>query len=189
MNIFKTYNVMISVFLLSALGCTHKLVSTTQKSDISPNQTLANSIAEKNNANFFTDIEFSPSSALLSDRAVFSLNEIMRIAKNEGSINEIIVLSWSDEEYPSSHLKNLSKQQRKLADSRNLSIKQYIESFKGLNVDTYNMAERPTKLSQWFNTTDNKLKSSLLSAGLSTTADSYQFLTKASHAMVLMKIE
>ena len=57
-----------------------------------------------------------------------------------------------------------------------------------MNVDTYNMAKQPSILAEWFNSTDNKLKTSLVAAGLPTTADALQYPSKKSHAVVLIKI-
>jgi hypothetical protein len=51
---------------------------------------------------------------------------------------------------------------------------------RNVNVNSYNMAERPSSFSKLFDTADSKLKNSLLEAGLSTTADKYDYASKAS---------
>jgi len=57
-------------------------------------------------------------------------------------------------------------------------------------VDTYNMAQQPNVLSKWFNTTDNKLKNTLVAAGLRTTASEPSASPhKASHALILVNAE
>ena len=100
-----------------------------------------------------------------------------------------MVLSWSDYEYPSKNLKKLPKAQIDLAQKRNRSVESYIKSLKSVDIDAYNMAEQPNALSKWFNATDNKLKNALVSAGLPTTADDTQYPSKASHSVILIKVE
>ena len=105
----------------------------------------------------------------------------------EGKFDEVIVLSWADENYPSKELGKLSKEQRNLADQRNKNIKEYLISMKDLDVKSFNMAERPSSFSNLFNTADSELKNSMLHAGLSTTADKADYASKASHSVILIK--
>jgi hypothetical protein len=51
------------------------------------------------------------------------------------------------------------------------------------------MAERPTAFSNLFNTADTKLKESMVTAGLSTTADSADYVNKASHSVIMIKVK
>ena len=150
---------------------------------------IANEAAKKVRAYNFVEVEFQPQSAELSDQAKKQISETFQKAIWDGYIDNVSVLSWSDTEYPSNDLKMLSKDDRKLAEKRNLAIKNYLISLKSVDVDTYNMAEQPSKLSKLFNTTDNQLKSSLVAAGLPTTADALQYPSKASHSLVLIKLD
>jgi hypothetical protein len=152
-------------------------------------RSISNSVAVEAKAQSFVDIEFDPGSSQLTDNAKSSLDSIIKMARHDGIIDEMIVLSWSDEEYPSKRLSKLSKSQIRLADNRNVTIERYVKSIKGMSVDSYNMAKRPDTLSKWFNTSDSKLKNSLLAAGLPTTADSNQYPSKASHSVILIKME
>ena len=64
-----------------------------------------------------------------------------------------------------------------------------MRTVKNSGISAYNMAERPSVVSRWFNTSDNKLKTSLIAAGLPTTSDSPVYSSKASHSVVFVKVE
>ena len=126
---------------------------------------VTNAAAKEVKAHNFIEINFKQASAVLTNDAASSIDAAVLQAKQRGEINQVIVLSWSDEEYPSKKRNKLSKIQSALAEKRNVAIKKHFASMKGVDVDTYNMAERPNALSKWFNTTDTKLKNSLMAAG------------------------
>ena len=151
--------------------------------------TVTNAAAVKAGAQDFVEIVFQNASSLLSDDAKESLNLIIQQTRQDEIIDRVIVLSWSDQEYPSKKLKRLPKIQKELAEKRNKAIAKYIKILKDVNIDSYNMAVRPNTLSKLFNTTDSKLKTSLLAAGLPTTSDSNQYAGKASHAVILLKVK
>ncbi|MFZ4715420.1 MAG: hypothetical protein ACOYL6_16975 [Bacteriovoracaceae bacterium] len=140
-------------------------------------------------AHNYVQIDYKEGSSHLSDDAKSSLRNVVNEAKSEGKIDEVIVLSWSDENYPSKNLNKLSKEQRGLADRRNNNVKEYLKTLNKLDVDTYNMAERPSSLSKLFNTEDTKLKTSFIRAGISTNNDSNDYATKASHSVILIKLQ
>jgi hypothetical protein len=150
---------------------------------------VSNAAANSANAYNFVEISFEPGSTGLTESAKSSLQQVVSQAKTAGKLDEAIVMSWSDEEYPAKDVKKLPKAQRDLADKRNKAVKDYVKSIQKMDVDTYNMASQPNVLSKWFNTTDAKLKNSLTAAGLPTTADSQQYPSKASHSLILIKVE
>lgn len=150
---------------------------------------VAQTVAKDSEAQDFVEIEFGRGSAALSDEAKASLTSVVSKAKLAGNIDEVIVLSWSDLEYPSKDSKALPRDQRNLAGERNRAIKSYLQSARDVDVDTYNMAEKPNTLSKWFDTSDSQLKRAFLKAGLPTSADSPQFESKASRSVILVKIE
>lgn len=84
-------------------------------------------------------------------------------------------------------MKKLSKEQRNLANQRNKNVKEYLKTMRDVDVNSYNMAERPSAFSKLFNTADSELKSSMIEAGLSTTADKADYTSKASHSVILIK--
>ncbi len=150
---------------------------------------VTHSVAQEARAHNFVEVDYKKESAVLTKSAVSSLDAAVLQAKQRGEINHVIVLSWADKEYPSKKLNHLSKTQSALAERRNLAVKKYFKTMKKVDVDTYNMAKRPNTLSKWFNTTDTKLKNSLIAAGLPTTGDELQYPSKASHSVVLIKVD
>lgn len=194
---YQKYKILISTIAFTSIAsCTHKpqkvadieepRTSFTEEED---GRQITNAAAKEVRAHNFVEINFPQLSAVLSYSATSSLDAAVQQAKQRGEINQIIVLSWSDEEYPSQKRKKLSKLQSALAEKRNVAVKKYFSSMKNIDVDTYNMAERPNTLSKLFNTADTDLKNSLMAAGLPTTADELQYPSKASHSVVLIKIE
>ncbi len=186
-----------SVALFTALGCAsspQKVATADQPprtavTEELEGRSITNAAAREVRAHNFVEIEFNPGSSVLSESAKTSLKSIIEQARVDGKIDEVIVLSWADEEYPSASLKKLSKPQTELADKRNKAVKNYVKTIRSVDVDTYNMASQPNALSKWFNTTDNRLKDSFVAAGLPTTADSPQYPSKASHSVILVKID
>jgi hypothetical protein len=170
--------------LVSIFGCTDKAPSVTEQQEH-----VTNAAAQEVVANNYVEIEYAPGSILLTDSAKSSLSSILKEARQDGKINEVIVLSWADKEYPSKDLKELPQVQRELAEKRNKNVEQYVKSMRDVAVNTYNMAERPTAFSKLFNTADSKLKETMVAAGLSTTANSDQFVNKSSHSVILVKLK
>lgn len=150
---------------------------------------LNNAAAKEVQAYNFVEINFNRASSTLTKNATSSLDAVIEQAKQQGKINQIMVLSWADQEYPSKKRGKLSYLQSSLAEKRNVAIKKYFSAIQGVDVDTYNMAERPKTLSKWFNTTDSKLKNSLMAAGLPTTSEEPQYASKASRAVIFIKVD
>lgn len=152
-------------------------------------RSITQKAASEVQAHNFVEIEFKPGSADLTDNAKTSLNKLVQDSGKAGKIDEVMVLSWSDYEYPSKNIKKLPRAQIDLAQKRNRAVENYVKSIQRVDVDAYNMAEQPNALSKWFNATDSRLKNALVAAGLPTTADDPQYPSKASHSVVLVKIE
>jgi hypothetical protein len=186
---------LILLALFSIVGCANTpqktasekhRVSSIEEAD---GETVTNAVAMKANASDFVEIKFNKKSSSLTDEAKISLNLLVKDAKQDGNIDELIVLSWSDEEYPSKNLKKLPKFQKELAEKRNRAVEAYVKSMRIIEVNTFNMAERPNTITKLFETTNSKLKNSLLAAGLPTTADPAQYASKASHSVILIKVK
>lgn len=151
---------------------------------------VTNAAANEVKAHDFVEIAFDLGSATLSLNSRNSLNALLNQSSNAGKIEEILVMSWADDELPSKDKKKLSRLQRDLASKRNSAIRDYLRAARsGVDIDTYNMAKQPNALSRMFNTTNSRLKKSLVDAGLPTTADDPQYPSKASHAVILVKVE
>jgi hypothetical protein len=184
---FMALEVAAFVTLVSCANSPHKVTQAEKKA--AEGRYVTNTTAREAEASTYVEIEYKPGSAMLTDNAKSSLNSVIEKGRQEGKIDEVIVLSWSDEEYPSKNLKNLPKAQGDLAAKRNQTVEQYVKSMRDVDVNTYNMAERPSAFSSLFNTADTKLKESMVSAGLSTTADSTDYVNKASHSVILIKVK
>ncbi|MDZ4663196.1 MAG: hypothetical protein SGJ18_16415 [Pseudomonadota bacterium] len=180
--------------LLTAMGCAGTPHKVTEAGKPKVTEELAggsptNAAAREVKAHNFVEIEFKEGSATLTESAQSSVIAVIEQARRDGDIDEVIVLSWSDEEYPSKNLSKLPKKQRELAEKRNRAVESYVKKLKSVDVDSYNMAEQPNALSKWFNSTDSRLKGAFVAAGLPTTADSPQYISKASHSVILVKVE
>lgn len=191
---FKTFITSFAFLSLASCANTPQKVSNLDKPRTSFTEKeegiqVTSAAAKEVKAHNFVEIEFKQDSAVLTKHATSLLDAAVLQAKHRGEIDQVIVLSWSDEEYPSKKLNKLSKTQNTLAEKRNTVIKKYLASMNSFDIDTYNMAERPNTLSKWFNTTDNKLKNSLMAAGLPTTGDELQYPSKASHSIILIKVD
>lgn len=150
---------------------------------------VTNAVAQEANAKNYVEIEYQKGSSVLSESAKSSLRGVVDMARRNGSIDEMIVLSWSDYKYPSENSKKLPKPQIALAEKRNSVVEDYLKSLRDVSVEKYNMAERPSSMSRWFNTSDARLKQSLVDAGLATSTDSDSMPSKISHSVILVKNE
>jgi hypothetical protein len=148
---------------------------------------ITNKAAEEMGSNYFVEVDFQPGSEALSESAKSEIDKLLKRAGNAGEVNDVKVLSWADDEFPSKRIQKLTKRQRDLAAARNHSIGFYIET-RGFDVKAYNMAERPNRAQELFKTADARLKEKMLAAGLPTTASDPQFPSKASHAVIMVSV-
>ncbi len=191
---FQKTLMMISFLNVVAIGCTGQPHRTNNESGQSVPQKIEgsgvpNAAAKEANAHNFVEIEFAQGSSDLTKNAKSSVSAVLEQARQSGKIDEVIVMSWSDSEYPSKDIKKLPKAQKDLAERRNKAVESFIKLGQSLDVDKYNMAAQPNAISKWFNTRDSRLKNSLVAAGLPTTADNLQYPSKASRSVILVKLE
>lgn len=147
-------------------------------------------VAQQNEASYVAEIGFEKGSAQLTPAAKTQLASILDRAKNAGKLDEVKVISWADAEYPSEAAKRLPKAQRDLADRRNTTIKNYLKNVaSGVDVDEYNMAERPNSMERLLSTSDARIKRGLENAGIATTAHDLRFPENASKSMVMVILE
>lgn len=153
-------------------------------------RSITNAAANEVGAHSFVEIQFQAGSAILTGASKTSLDKLMVKAKADGrKIDEVMVMSWADQEFPSKNIKKLPAPQMRLAERRNDALKNYIKATQSVTVESYNMAEQSSAFEKIFNTTDSKLKNSFVAAGLPTTADDPQYPSKASHAVILVKVK
>ena len=182
----------LSILILSFITFTSLAQTVRSSKEFLTSNDEANSImnattVDENRKNLF-EINYEPNSSVLSEKSKATLQSALEKLNAKDKNAELIVLSWSDKEYPSTNVKKLSKTERALADQRNKAIEKYLTTNNRIKIETYNMAEKPNLVEKWFNTTDNKLKNSLLAAGLPTTADSSYFSSKASSSILFIKV-
>lgn len=147
----------------------------------------AKQVAAEEQAPYVTELGFRKGKHSLSAADQTKLNRVISEAKSHGEIEEVRVVTWADEEYPSVHTKKLSSSQRKLADDRNGEIKDYIRSIhRNADIDTYNMAERPGALSEMFTTSNARVKKALEVAGIPNTDTAVKMAGKASKSIVMV---
>lgn len=155
-----------------------------------PTEPVAEKVAQEIDSTYFVDVEFQKGSTALSEQSRAAISALLNRAKAEGELNDVKVLAWADEEYPSVSRKKLSKSQRALATSRHRAIEKHVKAQNlGVGVDGLNMAERPTAVERWFNTPDARFKKSLVAAGIPTTAEAAPVTGRASHAVVLVTLK
>lgn len=108
----------------------------------------------------YTEIQFKNGSDELTDSSREKLRELTAEAARQGrKVDEIKILSWADVDYPAPGQKASDKQVT-LAKDRAKNIEKYMKddlNAKG-DIDTYNMAKRPYKLSEIFKTDDYEVK-------------------------------
>ena len=195
--LIQNTKVLLSIFpFITMISCTSTPRETAKEarpnysySDEAESRNVSNAVAIEAKAHDFVDIQFDHAHSTLSRSAKESLEAVVEQSLRAGNIDEVIVLSWADEEFPSKMEKNLSDSQRELATTRNEVIEKFLKRNRSVKVNTYNMAERSNAFSKLFRTNDSRLKASLIAAGLPTTADKNQFPSKASHSIILVKIE
>jgi len=170
------------VLALVAVGCRsgHK----THDAAVSP-ETKA--VGQKNEASYVAEVKFDKGSSVLSEDARAELDRVIANAASSGKIDQIKILTWADAEYPADVQKALPKPQRDLVSRRNKAMNDYIKAkTSGVNVDTYNMAERPNALEKLFNTSDARIKRSLENAGMSDSATVLRSSANASKSTVML---
>lgn len=147
-------------------------------------------LASEQESNLVTEINFEKQDANVSGPARQDLKNLYMKAKKKGKIDEIKVITWGDQEYPSVHEKDLSEQQQKLVSKRNDAIEKYIAQLdKNAKVETYSMAERPGTLQEMFSSEDAEIKKSLETAGIPNTDTSVKVPGKASKSVVIFLMD
>jgi hypothetical protein len=149
-----------------------------------------NHAATKLGAKSVTEITFDSGSSSLSDGAKKDLEAMIKEGHKHGSIKQVKVLAWADQDYPPKGV-NVAPDQIELAEKRAEGVQAYLEEqFKVPGVSTVNMAERPNAVQNILKTPGAKAKNALENSGAAPTrSDQTGFLGlkgKASHAVVMV---
>jgi hypothetical protein len=180
----RTQLVLLAFTTIAFSACSHSKKETAAVSD------EVKAVAQQNDASYVAEVSFDKGSAKLSTAAKNRLDAIVRDARAAGKVDEVKVVTWADAEYPAEPTKRLSKTQRDLAEKRSGAIRDYLKAGgAAMDVDTYNMAERPNAMERLLSTSDARVKRSLENAGIATTAHDLRFPENASKSMVMVILE
>lgn len=179
--------ILISLALCGALaGCSSKDKKEVSTQSAGPS-IEAQQIAAQNEAAAFIEIPFAKGQAKLSKNSQQQLDELLAKAPEKDKIESVKVISWADLEYPSVQSKKLPQGQIKLADRRLDTVTDYLKKkADGVDVEQFNMAERPNALQRFFETDDARIKNSLESLGIPNTDTAVKEPRKASRAIVFL---
>ncbi len=131
--------------------------------------TTTQDAADRMGAAQVKEVSFDKTADRLTDAQKKEIRDAIAEVGQKGKIDEVRVLAWSDKEYPSENGKQ-TKQEVDLAKNRLKHLKAFLkDELKVKDVDTYNMAERPNAVAKFFNTSDNKVKSTTENTGAAPT--------------------
>lgn len=143
-------------------------------------------LASEEETNLVTEITFLREKATITKQAQEEIRSLYQKAKARGKIDEVKVITWGDQEYPSVHEKKLSQKQLNLVNKRNDALENYIDELtNGADVETFSMAERPGALNRLFSSEDAEIKKSLETAGIPNTDTTVKVPGKASKSVVI----
>ena len=145
--------------LFTACSSTHEAATPHALTDNGVSQTTNNTIAVDNGASFYAEVDFPKGSANLDATDRGAIKDLVAKSMSRGEVDEIKVLTWSDQEYPANKNLNVSSRQKKIADNRNDKIKKFLKStYPAIDVTVYNMATRSNAFQEMFNTSDSRVK-------------------------------
>jgi|JI10StandDraft_1071094.scaffolds.fasta_scaffold42663_2 outer membrane protein OmpA-like peptidoglycan-associated protein len=187
----------IAVFLILMISaCSNKptAVDNVSKDEAKPTSAAsieAKQLAAEEAAHAVTEIRFKKGSSELSVVSKGKLKKLLSTIGKEQKVDEIKLITWSDEEYPSEDEDELSEGQQILVRQRNARIKNFIRDQRNTETDIemVSMAERSGKLSELWGDADARMKKSLEAAGIPNTDDKEKGTPKASRSIVMLILE
>lgn len=141
-----------------------------------------------------SEITFDKGQAALTESAKSEIRQIVEETKASGQkIDELKVAVWSDREYPTeAQAKNVPKADIELAKKREQAIKNYVKKDLSLDVETFNMTERPNALQRFMSTETSDVKKTLEARGSAPASDEtgmFDHKGKASKAVIMVFTE
>ena len=138
----------------------------------------ASQVASEEGASYVAEIQFTPGSAVVDADNQVKITRLVDKARGAGRIDDIKVVAWSDEEYPSTQTQALSLPERTLAADRGKEVKKFLLTLEHtVPMQIYNMAERPNTFAQIAGTDNARIKKTLEAASAS---------KKAATAMIML---
>lgn len=174
---------------IAAVSCS----STTSTDNKAPSLAEVPKAAQTSTANndaYYAVLEFDKGTQRLSEASKKDLREFVASAKREGrEIDDIKILAWADREYPGKGVR-LTDRDVKIATARSKSIEKFLKDDLKTSGDyeTYNMAKRPNKVSEFFRGDDYKTKRIFERPGSETKGNEMQAFinNKASKALIMV---
>jgi len=148
-------------------------------------------VVDDNEVNLMARVEFEQGSDQLTAVSKKRISRALAQAQTLGTVNQVKVLSWGDQEYPSAGKKKLSDSQKALAARRSEAVRKYMRTINGddrLDIYDYNMAKRPNPVSEFFKTSDARVKDSMEAAGVATTDHKREKSRRASSSLVIINL-
>ncbi|MEA9355724.1 hypothetical protein SHI21_05915 [Bacteriovorax sp. PP10] len=176
---------------LTAVACSsHKTEEKTAKAEEPTKTSVAVQEVADNNGAYYAVLKFDKGTQRLSEASKKDLRDFVASAQREGrKIDEIKILAWADREYPSTGVR-LTDRDVKIATQRSKSIEKYLKDDLNTSGDyeTYNMAKRPNKVSEFFKGDDYKTKRIFERTGAAPAGTDMQAFmnSKASKALIMV---
>lgn len=176
--------------LLSITAVSCSSTKNTEKEMAKADPTPTTQAVAANNGAYYAVLQFDKGTQRLSEASKKDLREFVASAQREGRpIDEIKILAWADREYPATGVK-LTDRDVKIANERSKSIEKYLKDDLNTSGDyeTYNMAKRPNKVSEFFKGDDYKTKRIFERAGAAPAGTDMQAFmnSKASKALIMV---
>lgn len=149
----------------------------------------AKQLANERGTNLVAEIKYNKGSSQLRDKDKKTLKSLLQKAQNKGQVTQVQLVSWADQELPSDG-KDLNETQKKLANSRNKAIENFLSSF-GENIKfiKVSMAESLNLIDRMTASDKSQIKRSLKSAGVATTENKERGPSQASKSIVMIFIK
>lgn len=191
------FNLVLSATFVGLVACHSKPKSMSEKSEqtttgemtsneikgVASASDPAKKIAAEQNAQFVTEVTFDEGSSRLSGPAKRQISTLLSSLKTGGKIEDVKVISWSDQAYPRKGQPQLSKDQERIAEARNKEIQKFIHSQnKDVPVELHSMARRPSSVSQLWGSDDARIKKTMESFGVSQSGET----EKTSQSIVMV---
>jgi len=142
------------VFLLTSCSSAPRSAST---DSALASETLKNSVVDAGGSHYSV-IKFDEGSADLTEANKEKLMALANVARQDGVIQDVEVLAWSDRDYRNPKQKT-PKEAIQLADNRAQTIKQYLKDELLLSdVKEHNMVKKTGLFSKIFKTDDYEIK-------------------------------
>jgi hypothetical protein len=143
-------------------------------------------VANEIGAQEVAEIKFQRGSHSIPRNELIKIQKAVSDARKIGPVEEIRIVSWADNEYPSTYTKKLPEDQQELAELRANEIKTMLGADDAIEVKTYNMAKRPGAVQTLLSTSDYQMKSALEKAGVPNTHTGVKLPSFAGKALVMV---